>query len=231
MSGSGSGKPHRHSGKRSVRFSNSPFTLGENLIEAIEADDPAEALRLIGAGADVTVAADDGSEALHHACYRGMEEVALRLVEAGADVNAAPGRRKYTPLMLAAAEGMDRVIDTLLGAGADVHAVARDGNTALLAACLMDKECAALTLIHAGADVNAKSLVGETPLKAALAQDLVSVAALLQSKGATKTGLRPGARRRSYGGKSRGKSRLTYGTASPLRGRRITKRIARRLAR
>ena len=60
-----------------------------------------------------------------------------------------------TPLMLAAASGNIKILDSLLKAGAEVNAVGKDGSSALkLAIKNGNSKCVDL-LIRAGADVNA----------------------------------------------------------------------------
>ena len=55
----------------------------------------------------------------------------------------------------------------LIGAGADVNAVGRDGETPLCAAARGEYTDIAKALIEAGADVNAAGRYGDTPLYAA----------------------------------------------------------------
>ena len=64
--------------------------------------------------------------------YYSNAEAARLLLAAGADVNAATqDKDKLTPLMMAAARGLDDVVDVLLAAKADVNKKSGDGKTAL----------------------------------------------------------------------------------------------------
>jgi hypothetical protein len=86
------------------------------------------------------------------------------LIAAGANVNARLSSG-ITVLMYACGEYDNAsVIDILIKSGADVHAKARDGGTALHDAALWGNIGAAKLLIAAGADVNAKGHSGTTPI-------------------------------------------------------------------
>jgi ankyrin repeat protein len=80
----------------------------------------ADAVRLLlRRGADPRVLSRNGQEnhPLHAACAGSREEAALALIEAGADIDWSA--RGYTPLLLAAANGLQPVVEALLLEGAD----------------------------------------------------------------------------------------------------------------
>src|SRR5262249_14654998 len=76
------------------------------------------------------------------------------LLAAGAQVNAKESQRGQTALMWAAAEGNVEVINTLVEAGADLHAHLDSGFTPFLFAVREGRIDAVKALLKAGADVN-----------------------------------------------------------------------------
>jgi ankyrin repeat protein len=148
---------------------------------------------LLEAGADVNARENwGGTTALMWAVSEGHAEAARLLIAAGADVNArsnyvaAANGRGFegrtplapstevkaaefasgwlTPLMLAAREGSVDVARILVGAGADVNAVAGDGKTALAIAIFNGNYEAATLLVDSKADVNRADAQRFTPL-------------------------------------------------------------------
>jgi peptidoglycan/LPS O-acetylase OafA/YrhL len=90
-----------------------------------------------------------------------------RLMAGGVGVDALDPERGGTPLLWAAVTGRAEAIELLIGRGAHVNAVDRDGGTALHAAAFLGHENAVDVLIRNGAKVNAKNKRGETPLDGA----------------------------------------------------------------
>ena len=81
---------------------------------AVEKEKPDILNSLLQKGADVTVGRpQDGSNALHIACWRGKSEHVKSLVEKGADINLVD-RNQKAPLDIAAERGHDEVVMTLL---------------------------------------------------------------------------------------------------------------------
>jgi ankyrin repeat protein len=125
------------------------------LVDAIKSGDRAEAMRLIAAGADVTVAEADGTTALHWAAARNDADLVVRLLRAGA---RAAARNAYgaTPMSEAATFGNPAMIEALLKAGADVESPNPDGQTALMLVARTSHVDAARLLVRRGANVNAR---------------------------------------------------------------------------
>ncbi|MFP5394112.1 MAG: ankyrin repeat domain-containing protein [Gammaproteobacteria bacterium] len=90
---------------------------------------------LLARGAQVNRA---GWSPLHYAAAAGDADIARLLLEHGARIDAlAPG--DLTPLMLAAREGQDEAVTTLLRAGADVSLRSGEGLNAAQIAVRADK--------------------------------------------------------------------------------------------
>jgi ankyrin repeat protein len=153
-----------------------------------------DALRvLVEAGANVNARETwGGTTPLMWAVSEGHVDAAKMLIAAGADVSArsnfvAPANGRgfegrtplansteskpaefasgwLTPLMLAAREGHVELARTLVGAGADVNAVAGDGKTALALAIFNGNYDVASFLVDSKADVNRADAQRFTPL-------------------------------------------------------------------
>jgi ankyrin repeat protein len=148
---------------------------------------------LLEAGADVNAAETwGGTTALMWAVAEGHVEAARMLIAAGADVNprshyvAAANGRGFegrtpsptrteekveefasgwlTPLMFAARDGALELARILIGAGADVDAMAGDGKTALALAIFNGNYDVASFLVDSKADVNRADAQRFTPL-------------------------------------------------------------------
>jgi ankyrin repeat protein len=150
-----------------------------------ETDNAAQALLLVDAGADVTVASPTGWTALHYCAEKIEEYASIELLEAlvdrGADVNAVTDDGQ-TPLhILCANEPTMDMLDALMNRGADVHARNNAGHTPLhLAAAVHNAEIVEM-LIDNGCDVHAVDHEGNTPLHgAARSQYTQSVDVLLE---------------------------------------------------
>ncbi|XP_078118523.1 uncharacterized protein ankrd50l isoform X2 [Sander vitreus] len=153
---------------------------------------------LLDHNAEVNLADGDGRTALSVAALcvptaagvKGYGEVASLLLERGAD----PGHRDHdgmTPLLLAAYEGHDDVVELLLEAGADVDETAGpNGNvpaaaavTPLLAAAAMGHMKTVARLLFWGAAVDAIDCEGRTALCLAAARGSVEVVRALLDRG------------------------------------------------
>jgi ankyrin repeat protein len=145
---------------------------------------------LIAAGADVSVARDDGAIPLHFAAERGHADVVLVLIETtGVDLNAAllagGVLAGMTPVFIAAQNNQLEVVTLLTAAGADVNiARVNDGATPLHAVAHNGHADIVDLLITAGANVNAIRTDGATALSTALAQGHAEVVQKLRAAGA-----------------------------------------------
>ncbi|XP_047457909.1 ankyrin repeat domain-containing protein 50 isoform X2 [Mugil cephalus] len=153
---------------------------------------------LLDHNAKVDLADGDGRTALSVAALcvptaagiKGFGEVASQLLEHGAD----PGHRDHdgmTPLLLAAYEGHEEVVELLLEAGADVDETAGpDGSvtaaaavTPLLASAAMGHMTTVSRLLFWGAAVDAIDCEGRTALCLAAARGSVEVVRALLDRG------------------------------------------------
>jgi ankyrin repeat protein len=122
-------------------------------------NDSLDMLRLLLA-AGASIAARDGhATPLHCAVIRGKVNAARLLISAGADVHARDNRL-FAPLHLAASA---ECVFALLEAGADLHAVGAQGQTACAVASMSNAESAAKAHVAAGADADAADADGNTP--------------------------------------------------------------------
>ncbi|KAK6315459.1 hypothetical protein J4Q44_G00149880, partial [Coregonus suidteri] len=155
---------------------------------------------LLDHGAEVDLADGDGRTALSVAalCVRttagvkGYGDVASLLLERGAD----PGHRDrdgMTPLLLAAYEGHEEVVELLLEAGADVDesagpdAATSPAVTPLLAAAAMGHTKTVGRVLFWGAAVDSIDGEGRTALSLAAARGSVEVVSALLDRGLDET--------------------------------------------
>lgn len=125
---------------------------------------------------------------LECATSSGSLDSVKRLLSAGVSWRAAPnhGTRSGPLLHTAAASGNEGVVEELVKAGADVHAVdsRRSNRTALHVAAAEGTENSARALISAGAEVDARDSRGWTPLHVACLCGHRGVVVFLLLKGA-----------------------------------------------
>ncbi len=149
------------------------------LVEAAEQQASAQALGLIGQGADVNAAAADGTTPLMWASYRGDYLLVKALLKAHArvDVSNAYGANA---MLQAAQFGDVRIIAALLAAGANVESPNPDGETALMLVARAGNVEAGRLLLKAGANVNAReNFRGQTALIWAAAESQPEMVKLL----------------------------------------------------
>jgi ankyrin repeat protein len=172
----------------------------ETLIELVKAGELGKVRALLSANfllASQRLAS--GESPLMAALYRGHHDIVDAVIEAGAEIDvfaaAATGRMGdlrrsatdatvnsyaydgWTPLHLAAFFGHEEAARFLLDAGADVHAVSRNGltNTPLHAASAGKHEEVAMLLLENGAKSDAVDAGGYTPLQIATQNQLQTV--------------------------------------------------------
>ena len=110
---------------------------------------------LIAQGADVNVAATDGTTALLWAAYHHHVDMAQALIAAGADPDVA-NNFGVTPLLQASRTGDAAVIEVLLDGGAEIELSHPEGLTALMAAAGTGNLDAVHLLLKRGADPTAE---------------------------------------------------------------------------
>jgi uncharacterized protein len=180
----------------------------EQLVDAAKAGDDAQIRVLIAQNPTLVVQClPSGESPLMAALYRGHRHVVSTLIELGAelDVFAAaatgdvvalrealeqPGTINayaydgWTPLHLAAFFGQLEVLNTLLAAGADIHAVSRNSltNTPLHAATAGKHAAVALRLLEHGADDQINDAGGYSPAKIASENQLDAVMAAIAAR-------------------------------------------------
>ena len=129
------------------------LSFDEQLIDAIQKNDPTLVKKLLRAGANPNAKTPDGKPAINEA-FSFVSDWTLPIVEAlvqaGADVNSY--HQTFTPLMMATIMKQGDLIDFLLANGADVNA--QQERTALMLAAEGGDVAIAQKLIKAGADVN-----------------------------------------------------------------------------
>jgi hypothetical protein len=118
---------------------------------------------------------------------RRVQEV-LQLLPDGANINEKCGPGGYTPLHMAVFRGQAKVVQNLLGRGADVSAKTSSGVSALHLACSGARKTGRgaiiRSLLQKGADVHAKDKYGRTPLHSAIAYGSIQSLKLLLTRGA-----------------------------------------------
>jgi len=155
------------------------------LIDAIRADDAAEARRLIEAGeASANAAAADGTTALHYAVENDDAALVGHLLEAGAGATAE-NRYGVAPIHVAALNGNAAIMKLLLERGADPNWALPEGETVLMTAARSGDVATIGVLLDAGAAVDAREAwKGQTALMWAAAENNVPAIRRLLEAGA-----------------------------------------------
>ncbi len=144
--------------------------ITQELSNALIANDLDRVKFLVGKGADVNQADNQGWTPLISAARQRHDDMIKLLIELGADVNLAKSDGT-TPLIAAASRDHVPSIKVLLEHGADIEKPGPQGFRALPLAIADDNYEAAKALIGAGAKVNEPSgAEGLTPLMVAAAQ-------------------------------------------------------------
>jgi len=111
---------------------------------------------------DINSRDNDGSTALHWACYKNRLEVAKYLVEHGAELDVANISEGHTALMWACVGGHLQCIHYLLEQGANVYKVDNRGYNALHHAIQNSHSLVAHFLLGKGVFVDSKDNEGHT---------------------------------------------------------------------
>lgn len=145
---------------------------------------------LLGKGADLELSTKNGATPLFLAAESGMARTVSALLDRGAIVDVKCGRNRFTPLLVAAANGHGHVVKRFVKAKskqvADVNACGSEGNTALMLAVLFQKNkymWVVELLLEKEFDCNAQNRFGRTALMIAIEKkDKRVVRALLDCK-------------------------------------------------
>lgn len=155
---------------------------GTPLSKAVENGHVAIAQMLVNKGAAINARNGDGGWTLLGRAAENLDSAALQLLlKLGADINAFH-RFAGTPLLWAAENGHEAVVELLVASGADMEF----GNkTPLLGAARNGHEAIVKLLVASGANVESvEFLVRETPLRVAAENGHEAIAKLLVDNGA-----------------------------------------------
>ncbi len=140
------------------------------LVQAAKAAEHAQAIALLGGGADANQRSADGTTALHWAVRNNDATLVDRLLRAGARPHAE-NRYGATPIALACESGSAAIIERLLKAGVSANATGPLGETALHTCAHAGNTAGVRVLVAAGASVDpGDNWRGQTPLMWAAAE-------------------------------------------------------------
>ncbi|GFN84624.1 serine/threonine-protein phosphatase 6 regulatory ankyrin repeat subunit a-like [Plakobranchus ocellatus] len=142
---------------------------------------------LLEHGCDVNARDCHGRTALHYGCHTAV--AVEKLIQAGADVNARDAD-ECTPLLMAATEGLEGVVNRLCEApGIDVNIPNKGaGKTPLHILAQKGHAKSVCRLVLSGADINLLDTQGRSPLYYAVARSRCDVTAtLLKANGRVDT--------------------------------------------
>ena len=168
--------------------------------QALRLTDPIPMLELLaGSGADLSVRLR-GQTLLHLAAYKGDEVLVSWLLDRGADVNTTNTcedcvQRVQTPLFDAQNSNDQEMMPLLIARGANPHARALNGQTALHASAVIGSVGGAFELCRHGTNPTVKDVEGRTARDLALAADAAgrdSTRTLLYGPGEQADWLKPG---------------------------------------
>ncbi len=117
------------------------------------------------AGFSPSLKDSSGVPVLNHAIRAGHIPLVGPLLDAGADLNGKAEDRGTTPVMDAAAGGLQELTQILIDDGAELNHASRDGQTAVTLAVGNGHDGSATALIKGGADVDRKDMLGMSARK------------------------------------------------------------------
>ncbi|XP_048255952.1 uncharacterized protein LOC124149448 [Haliotis rufescens] len=119
---------------------------------------------LVSKQADLTLVDNDGDSLLHVACRGGNKAIVQHLVSPS-NINTR-GRNGYTPVIVAAGKGHERVFDLLVSKQADLTLVNNDGDSLLHVACCGGNKAIVQHLVSSS-NINTRGRNGYTPVMVA----------------------------------------------------------------
>jgi len=158
--------------------------------------------------ADPNIRTDEGFSALCLAASQGFDGTVVLLLNCTPppDTEASDSKSGRTALLWAAEKCHAHTVQKLIEKGADIEAVARTGETALMLACDLNKQDVVKVLLEVGkARPNIADAKGNTALARAKQHGSAMMINLLESHGAKEGGARPastGSSKSLSGGKS-----------------------------
>lgn len=112
---------------------------------------------------------------LYEAATIGNKGAARKFLRKGQDINASPAGTSWTPLLAAADNGHDEMVELLIKNGATVDARDSNGDTPLCLAAAEGHEETAVALLKAGADPRVRNNKGQTPLDLAVGRPAIEL--------------------------------------------------------
>jgi ankyrin repeat protein len=149
------------------------------LIQSIQRDLPDLFDYLMQRRARINTRNRNGETALSIAAYLGRADYVRRLVDAGAEINFFG----WPPLVYAAYNGHTKIVDYLIGRGADVNAKTENGSSALFFASRFGHIETVRTLLKHRADLTIVNDKDETAVDWALKSRNIDIEAVLREAG------------------------------------------------
>ena len=170
------------------------------LLECIEDGEQSRLTALLqewlhdGGTIDCELDVDTGDTLLSYAVRRGRGSAVDQLLQHGANPNMCFDRsgRRAPPLLLAAQDGDQRIINMLLRAGAEVGAARHDGMAALHVAAREGLPQTVGNLIALGARIEQRTRSGATAIQIAVVHGHAAVVRVLARAGAARSATRLG---------------------------------------
>ncbi|KAJ5594141.1 uncharacterized protein N7459_000349 [Penicillium hispanicum] len=135
-------------------------------------------------GADIEAKANNGSSVLMALVLAQDLEGILLIIQNGVDIDGRCGGQLTRPLDIAAHEGYDNVVETLLQHGARVESLTRNTMSALYWACSNNKPSTVRLLLSYGAEMDPIGPRGATPLLTAVMDGHTEIVEILVQAGA-----------------------------------------------
>src|SRR5687767_628180 len=155
---------------REERRQGVPADRDVRLVQAAKAAEQAQAIALLGGGADANQRSADGTTALHWATRNNDAMLVDRLLKAGARPHPE-NRYGVTPIALACESGSAAIVERLLKAGVSANATGPSGETALHTCAHAGNTAGVRVLLAARASVDpGDNWRGQTPLMWAAAE-------------------------------------------------------------